>query len=243
MTLRVTGDTRLPAPSLQPFDDNIWTVDGSTVSVGGFHYPTRMAVMKLADGGLFIWSPVAFSEDLRPLLAAIGEVRFIVSPNSLHHLFLKDWQSAYPTAKLYAAPGLRTRRADITFDEDLGEESATGWAGQIDQVLMHGNLITTEAVFFHRASGTVLFTDLLQNFRPGWFTGWRAIIARLDRLIGAEPDVPQKFRVAFVNRTAARAALTRILAWPAEKVLMAHGTPIQQNGAAFIRRAFKWLTK
>lgn len=232
----------MPAPSLQPFGDNIWTVDGSTVSIGGFHYPTRMAVMKLADGGLFIWSPVAVSEDLRPQLSAIGEVRFIVAPNSLHHLFLKDWQSAYPNARLYAAPGLRTRRADIDFNEDLDEKPAPGWASEIDQVLMHGNLITTEAVFFHRTSGTVLFTDLLQNFRPGWFTGWRAIIARLDRLIGAEPDVPQKFRVAFVGRAAARAALARILAWPAEKVLMAHGTPIQQNGAAFVRRAFRWLS-
>ena len=43
------------------------------------------------------------------------------------------------------------------------------WGDDIDQVIMRGNTITTEVVFFHRTSGTVLFTDLLQNFPPDWF--------------------------------------------------------------------------
>jgi hypothetical protein len=116
------------------------------------------------------------------------------------------------------------------------------WAGEIDQVLVPGNLITAEVVFFHHKSGTVLFTDLIQQFPDHWFSGWRAIVARLDLMVGPEPRVPRKFRNTFVNRRAARAALTRILAWPAEKVLMAHGTPIEEDGRAFIRRAFRWLT-
>ena len=36
-------------------------------------------------------------------------------------------------------------------------------------------------------------------------------------------------------------ALQRILAWPAEKVLMAHAGPVLADGQAFIRRAFRWL--
>ena len=130
----------------------------------------------------------------------------------------------------------------MSFDGELGDAPANAWAGHIDQVVVPGNLITTEVVFFHRDSGTVLFTDLLQNFGPEWISGWRKIIAQLDHMVGREAQVPQKFRVAFVNRRAARAALKRILAWPADKVLMAHGTPIEQDGAAFIRRAFNWLT-
>ncbi len=114
------------------------------------------------------------------------------------------------------------------------------WAGDIDQVLMR-NAITTEAVFFHRVSRTVLFTDLVQHFPQGWFKGWRALVARLDRMTGSEPSVPQKFRLGFTDRRAARLALQRIRAWPAEKVLMAHGAPVTENGAAFIARVFEWL--
>jgi hypothetical protein len=43
-------------------------------------------------------------------------------------------------------------------------------------VIVPGNAITTEVAFFHRESATVLFTDLLQHFRPGWFTGWRSLV-------------------------------------------------------------------
>ena len=32
----------------------------------------------------------------------MGTVRFLVSPNRLHHLFLAEWKSAYPPAGLYA---------------------------------------------------------------------------------------------------------------------------------------------
>ncbi len=226
---------------LKPFGHDIWTADGSAVSTAGFGYPTRMAVIRLSEGGLFICSPIRLTEGLRAEVDALGDVRYLVAPNSLHHLFLGEWGRAYGSAKLYAPPGLQKKRRDIVFDGELGNEPIAGWAADIDQVVVPGNLITTEVVFFHRKSGTVLFTDLIQQFPADWFSGWRAIVARLDLMVGAEPAVPRKFRTAFINRRAARVALERIVAWPAERVLMAHGTPVTVGGQAFIRRAFKWL--
>lgn len=226
---------------LQPFGEDIWLADGPLAGVAGFHYPTRMAVIRLQGGGLFIWSPVPLTPDLRAAIDALGEVRFLVAPNSLHHLSLGDWKAAYPAARLYAPPGLRQKRRDLAFDADLTDIPPPEWAGQIDQVLVRGNLITTEVVFFHRPSGTTIFTDLIQHFAPGWFTGWRAIVARFDLMTAAAPEVPRKFRNAFVGRRAARAALRQILAWPTRRVLMAHAPPIETDGQAFIARTFRWL--
>jgi len=227
---------------LKEFGREIWIADGPDVAVFGFHYPTRMAVVRLRDGSLFIWSPIKLTDSLRSAVDAAGEVRHIIAPNSLHHLFLQEWKRAYPGAKVYAPPGLRKRRADIVFDADLGSEPSPDWAEEIDQVLMHGNLITTEVVFFHAGSATVLFTDLLQQLPANRIAGWRALVAKLDLMAGLEPSVPRKFRLAFTNRRAARDALGHILAWPAEKVLMAHGTPVEKDAPAFLRRAFGWLT-
>lgn len=229
-------------PALQPFGPDIWLADGPTTAVIGFQYPTRMAVIRLSGGDLLIWSPVALSDALRRQVEGLGEVRHLVAPNSLHHLFLGDWHEAFPQAKLYAAPGLSARRKDLQIDAELGDAPPPAWADDLDQVLVRGNSITTEAVFFHRSSGTVLFTDLIQQFPKGWFRGWRAVVARLDLMTQAEPAVPRKFRLAFKDRRAARASLKRILAWPASKVVMAHGTPVEQDGQAFIARAFRWLT-
>jgi len=226
---------------LQPFGPDIWLADGPEADVIGFRYPTRMAVIRLTGGGLLVWSPVALSESLRGPLETLGEVRHLVAPNSLHHLFLGEWRAAYPQARLHAAPGLSLRRKDLDFDAELGDTAPPEWAGDLDQVLVRGNRITTEVVFFHRPSATVLFTDLIQQFPPGWFRGWRAVVARLDLMTAAEPSVPRKFRAAFSDRRAARLDLRRILEWPCTKVVMAHGVPVEHDGQAFIARAFRWL--
>ncbi len=226
---------------LHPFGEAIWISDGLIATVAGFSYPTRMAVIRLADGGLFIWSPVALTPELQTEVDALGPVRFLIAPNSLHHLHLGQWRAAYPDAQMFAAPGLRQRRKDLTFDGDLEDQPSTPWAQDIDQVVVRGNLITTEVVFFHRQSATVLFTDLIQHFPRGWFRGLHALIAHLDLMTATEPEVPRKFRNAFVDRRTACADIRRILAWPSGKVLMAHAPPVVADGQAFITRCFRWL--
>ena len=227
---------------LKEFGLDIWTADGPNISIVGFHYPTRMAIIRLSNGGLFIWSPILLTHSLQAEVDAVGQVQQIIAPNSLHHLFVPEWKHAYPAAKVFAAPGLRKKRDDIVFDADLGSAPSPDWVDEIDQALMHGNLITTEVVFFHAKSGTVLFTDLIQQLPTNLISGWRAIVARIDLMVGPEPSVPRKFRVAFANRRAARKSLQRVLAWPAQKILMAHGTPVEKDAQAYLRRAFGWLT-
>lgn len=227
---------------MKEFGQEIWTAEGSeVVAAMGFHYPTRMAVIRLLSGDLFIWSPVALTEGLRAEVDALGKVRYLVAPNSLHHLFIADWKEAYPDAQVYAAPGLREKRKDIAFDGGLNGTPVPEWLGEIEHVVVQGNVITSEVVFFHHKSGTAIFTDLIQQLPTGWLSGWRAVVAKLDLMVGPEPSVPRKFRVAFTNRHAARAAVRRILAWPVEKVLMAHGTPVTEDSQAFLKRAFRWL--
>ena len=227
---------------LTEFGPNIWLADGPTVTAAArFRYPTRMAVIRLTNGDLVLWSPTAFTDDLRAEVEALGTVRYLVPPNSLHHTFLGDWQRAYPDAKVYAPPGLREKRKEIRFNADFSDGPIAAWEGEIDHAIMSGNRITTEVVFFHCQSRTAIFTDLIQQFPRGWFKGWRALIARLDLMTAAEPTVPRKFRVAFTDRRAARESIRHILAWPTDKVIIAHGPPITKDGQAFLRRAFRWL--
>jgi hypothetical protein len=199
-----------------------------------------MAVIRLSDGGLFIWSPIPLTDDLRREVDALGTVCHIVAPNTLHHLSIPAWKAAYPQAKLHAAPGLAKKRKDIPFDAELGDTPPPDWANEIDQVLL-ANTITPEVVFFHKVSGTAIFTDILQQFSPGWFSGWRGIVAKLDLMVGPEPSVPRKFRMGFRKKDEARRAVRRILDWPVEKVLLAHGAPVTSDGKTFLARAFQWL--
>ncbi len=226
---------------LTPFGPEIWLADGPVVTgAAGFRFPTRMVVIRLADGGLFVWSPVALTAPLSSAVSALGPVSHLVAPNDLHHLALGDWAQAFPSARAHGAPGLAAKRPDLRLDTTLGPSPDDAWAGQVDQVVFAGNRITTEVVFFHRASGTAIFTDLLQQMPPGWYSGWRGLVARLDLMIGDAPQVPRKFRLAFSDRAAARGARDAVLDWPVDRLVIAHG-PTAAAGHEAIRRAFAWL--
>jgi hypothetical protein len=168
-------------------------------------------------------------------------VRHLVSPNALHHLFLAEWKYGFPAARVYATPRLRRKRKDLTFDAELGDAVEPSWAKDIDQVVMHGSFALTEVVFYHRGSHTALFADLIQNFPRRWFKGWRGVLARHGGIVAPNPSAPKDWRASFLNRGAARVSLDKILTWPIERVLIAHGDLPTGDGATLVRRAFTWL--
>jgi hypothetical protein len=236
-------DVKSVTPRLVPFGEELWVADGPVCSFYSFPYPTRMAVIRLANGDLFVWSPVRLDAALRAEVEALGRVAHLVEPNSLHHLFLPDWVEAYPAARVYAPPGLRKKRRDIRFDTELGAEPEPGWAGQIEQIVLAGSVALTELLFFHHGSRTALVCDSIQSFPHGWFKGWRGVLARLDGI--AEPNIgaPREWRLSFLNRKAARAAVERLLALAPERVVLAHGEMVAVNGADLVRRGFAWLLR
>src|SRR5215472_17620693 len=62
---------------------------------------TRMTIVRLRDRGLLLHSPVKLELKLRQALDELGEVRAIVAPSSVHHLFVADYLAAYRQAKSY----------------------------------------------------------------------------------------------------------------------------------------------
>jgi hypothetical protein len=227
--------------ALRPFGPDIWVVEGPVVPFYGFPYPTRMVLIRLAGGGLFVWSPIALTPDLKAETDRLGPVEHLVSPNPIHHLSMGEWKAAYPAAKLYASPGLARKRKDLHFDATLGDVAPAAWAADIDQVEMAGSFAMTEIVFFHRESRTAIFADLIENFSEDWFKGLKGWLARLDGIVGPYGGAPREWRFSIRNRKTARERLARILAWQPEQVVMAHGEMTRTDGTAFIRKSFRWL--
>ena len=67
---------------LEPLGLDLWFADGGVVSFKGFDYPTRMVVVRLADKGLWLWSPVERTAAIENEIRTLGPVQHIVSPNS-----------------------------------------------------------------------------------------------------------------------------------------------------------------
>lgn len=226
---------------LTPVAADIWIADGPDVSFLGFPYSTRMVVIRLRGGGLFVYSPIPPDADLLQDIDRLGPVAFLVSPNKIHHLFLGDWKRIYPQALMFASPGLAARRADLTFDGALQEAPDPGWADDIDQVMVHGSFAMTEVAFFHRASRTLIIADLIQRFAPEHFTFWKRQIMRLWGLTAPMGGAPREFRLSFIfGKRKLRRAVAQMLAWQPERILIAHGLNVETDAVAYLKRAFNW---
>ena len=235
--------------ALHPVGNGFWIADGPTVDFHSFPYPTRMGVARLSGRDLWVWSPIALTPELREAIEALGRPAHLVSPNKIHHLYLGDWAEAYPDARIWGLPSVIRKRADLSFAEALGDTPPEAWRDEIDQVVFRGSPAMDEIVFFHRASRTAIFADLIENFSPdylsatpGW-KGWRAKLARWWGITEPYGMAPLEWRLSFLRRGPARRALERVLAWEPEHVVMAHGTCAHGDGQAFIRRCFRWLKR
>ena len=226
---------------LQEFGPSLYYADGPTVSFYGFPYPTRMAVVRLTDGSAWIWSPVALSEELADDVESVGPVRFIVSPNKIHHLFLGEWAERWPEARMFAPPGLARRKPELNFAGELSDEADPGWAADIEQAIFHGSVAMEEVVFFHRESRCAIVCDLIQRHPEAEMTGWKGRLMRWDGLVGAEGSTPREWRASFVRRGPAREARDKVLSWNPKRLLIAHGECADTRATEIIVRALSWM--
>lgn len=222
---------------LESIADNLW-VEARPLRFWGIETGTRMTVVRLADGGLFVHSPVALQAETRKAVDALGPVKAIVAPSLFHHLGVRAWTRAYPDADAFACPGLERKRGDLNWSGVLGDEPEAVWRGEISQVFFGARAFENEVVFFHRASRTLICADALFNLggHPSRLT---RVVAWL--IGNRKPGATLLERWIIRNRAAAREQVDRMLAWNADRIVLAHGDIIETGGHEVLRRAYAWL--
>ena len=188
---------------------------------GGFRLPTRMTVVRLADGALLLHSPIAIDAALAAELAALGPVRHLVAPNRFHHLFLAPAAARYPEASVFLAPGLAARLPALPGASELREKAAAAWSGELRLHVLAGAQRLGEAVFLHRPSATLLCSDLLFNVRhwDGPLTGLAlACFGTRGRLAAS-----RVLHLVVRDRARFRASIAAIAAWDFRRIVMGHG--------------------
>ncbi len=236
-----------PLNELKPVAADIWVVDGSGIRFNYFGcklpFPTRMTVVRLPAGELWLHSPTQPDDALFRNIAEIGPPRFLVAPNTLHYWWIPDWKKRFPTAEVYAAPALQRRATRfVPIDHTLGDDPPSAWADVIDQVVVPGTLLT-EVDFFYRPSRTLILTDLIENFEAERIRNW--VYRWIIKISGAaDPDgkAPIDMQLSFFRqRRAVRAAAHKMIAWEPERIIIAHGRWYDRNASAELRRTFRWV--
>ncbi|MEO0841153.1 MAG: DUF4336 domain-containing protein [Cyanobacteria bacterium J06643_5] len=159
--------------------DTIWTFD----QLQGIFYvvvPIRMTVIKLDEGGLLVYAPIAPTPEcirlVEELVAEHGKIKYIILPTISgleHKVFVGPFARHFPDSQIFVAPkqwsfpvnlplswlGIPAKRTQV-LSEDT---SKTPFANQFDFKILGpielGAGRFAEVAFFHKSSKTLLVTD------------------------------------------------------------------------------------
>ena len=225
---------------MKQLDQDIWIAD-LPLRVAGVLLGARMTVVRVAGGGLFVHSPIKPTDELLDEVRSLGTVSALVAPNRVHHLFAKPWLDACPGALLYAAPGLDTKRPDLPITGILSDEPEAAWRGSVEQVAIRGLPFSNEIVFYHPSSKTLIATDLAFNVGPHHPLLTR-IFFRFSGAYGSlSPSILE--RLLLKDRAAFRTSIERVLSWPFERVIVAHGDVKETGGRQELEHGYSWLLR
>jgi len=159
--------------------NTIWTFD----QLQGIFYvvvPIRMTVVKLDEGGLLVYAPVAPTKEclqlVQELVAEHGDVKYIILPTISgieHKVFVGPFARCFPNAQVFVAPnqwsfplnlplswlGLPAKRTQVLPEDSNKAPFADEFDYAILKTIDLGPGKFTEVAFFHKRSHTLLVTD------------------------------------------------------------------------------------
>jgi len=236
-----------PLNTLKSIADQIWIVDGPAIRFGPpllrMPFSTRMTIIRIG-GDLLIHSPTPLTPELKREVEGIGRPRWIIGPNRIHYWWIPDWAAAFPQASVYLAPRIKEQAKGRIAGETLPLDGDSGypWDAELATLPVAGRYMT-EVIFFHRASRTLILTDFIENFEQRKIGSalWR-YLTKLGGVRDPDGSMPRDMRMSYA-KPVVRAAVEKMIEWKPERIILAHGRWYESNGAAELRRAFRWVLK
>ncbi|HEY0194712.1 MAG TPA: hypothetical protein VGC42_26550 [Kofleriaceae bacterium] len=186
--------------------------------------PVRsMLVDETASGGQILISPVATRHEAAEV--GTGPVT-LVAPSLLHHVHMQEAIERYRPLTMWGPAGLAEKKPALapmlTFDRD-----AWPYDDVLSYVVVEGAPRRNEVVFFHRPSKTIYTADLFFNIQQseGLLSSIPLRLMGIYRRFG----MPKMWKHWVVDRAAFGRSIDKILAWDFDRVVMAHGEPLDQD--------------
>ena len=200
----------------------------------------RTTVIEHPDGGLLVHSPGPLTADDHATIRGLGEVRWLVAPNREHTLYIADAARAFPEAEVWVAPGVEGRIPDGRLTGVLSPGLQSPFGEAIDTLFIEGCPRMAETVLIHTASSTLITADL--SFHITEADSW------LDRTMLKMAGAYGKFGPSTLFRnwylqdhSAFRRSLDELLDRDFDRVVLAHGKPLETGGKAALEAAYAFL--
>lgn len=232
---------------LEAVTQSIWVAQQS-LRYMGLSIGTRMTVIRMANQKLIVISPITIDAELKKQLDSLGKVEHIVAPNLYHSLYAAAAKAHYPTATLWAAPGLKEKKPNLPIDKVLQLDESSLWS-ELDGIFFDGlrTLGTNgfesfnEWVFLHSASRTLIVTDAAFHYDNSFPFVKRLVAIALGSYETLSPSILE--RVATKDKARVSASVEKVLTWDFDRVIMAHGVIIEHGGKEAFKAGYERFLK
>lgn len=236
------------------------------VKIGG-----RGTLIKLNSGNLAIFNPVSLTPEVKAKVSQVasgdkpGSLKYIITPDFEHHIFLKPWAQEYPDAEVIGPEGLPEKREKdpdtkgtkfhhvFTQGNKLDMRISPEFDEEFNYEYIHSHQ-NKELVFLHKPTGTLIEADLLFNlpateqFSQSGEDGSSGILTKMfGALMNTRGDMKWQKRMLYygvgaTDRKGFAASARRMEAWGEfDRLIPCHGDVIEKGGSRILREATAWF--
>ena len=220
---------------------------------------TLTNTVRMQNGSLAVFSPVALTNEVRSAVKELGEVKYIVAPDQEHHIFLDEWHKEYPNTKLIAPDTLQPKREksgqslpwSVLFKANEPTTVDPDFDRKFDYEYVHSHQ-NKELVFNHKPSRTLIEADMLFNLPANeqmsktGMSPTSGILTKLMMPIGkisGEAIWQRRFLwygAAAADRTAFNKSVSKISGWDFDRIIPCHGDVIETGGKGVWNNVMAW---
>ncbi|KAF9239306.1 hypothetical protein BU15DRAFT_74724 [Melanogaster broomeanus] len=225
--------------------NGVWTFSRPFARYGVIRVGGRSTAIKLKDGGVWVLASTPLDDETRTKINELGNVRYIINPDAVHHLFLPEFKRAYPDAKVIGVADTIARMKDqaVPFDGLWGRDPSDtqyGFEEDIKHCYFSG-FRNKDVAFLHVASRSLIEADLLFNLpateQYSKCSSWIPQ-AKLKPDSWAHQKVIQGVTI---DVEAMKRDARTVASWDFDRIIPCHGDVIERDGNKAWRDAYKFF--
>ncbi len=197
----------------------------------GMEAGRTVTVLRLPGSNLIVHSTGPFSEADVSKINALGKVRWLVDVTFFHDTFAREGSTAFPNAEYLAPKGFFPKV------ETFSLHAPPEWRGEVEVLELAGMPSVREHAMWHRESRTLILADALFNWQRE-ANLWARFLRRYALGLTEAPQMSRFFKAAIKARNAFQNSVDTIFKWDFDRVIVAHGAIIEQDGKRALTAAF-----
>jgi len=217
--------------------NGVWTFSRPFARLGFFPIGGRSTAVKLKSGGVWVLASTTLDAETKSTIDKLGPVEYIVAADAVHYLFIKEFKSAYPEAKLFAPLEAVEKPAnkDLSFDGVWGKDAPDtkyGFEEDIEHCYFSG-FKNRDIAFLHKDSKSLIQADLLMNLPPKEQYSKSSASPTLLGWGGFRPGswgYARMIRGLSTNNEEMQRDARTVMGWDFDRIIPCHGDVIESGG-------------